>query len=977
MSLSVHRVGFVALVVFVLAVPCGIGWRSCFAQDELIERPGPPPVDNLELDENKDGLPDGGWYNACDAKLMAEGGAPGAGPHFVRFECTQPGLPARLSRAFGIDGRKTEAVVVGFWIRQTNIQVGEREGDEPGLMIDFLGPDKLGTELHHFSRGVLGPWTHSVRDRWTRVAKRIAVPPGARDAIMSIGLMGATGTLDFDGLTVDLVPAGGEDSTNLVVNGGFELGDPGPASWIAEGDAHRVFPGNGSSAAAELTRAKSRLLTGIALPVNAFQALDVSIAVRCAGLRGAGGAHAVLFFLDEMGRPLPGAEGSNYFLSWSGSSPWRIDEATVRVPPGAIRAVLQFEKRDAFGSIRIDDVHVTASPDPAAGLWVPYHTADETGEWLAVPPSPSIAPKSALDVSFLLKAPAGARGFVNVTDGRLAFTQGGRARFFGVSLIPPTAFLPRELADALADRLARSGVNLVRLADLDMPNGPNRSLFDDTRDDTKAFDPEALARLDHLIAAFKARGIYVSLDLQGKRRFRSEDGVALPGMLPAGGGPAAQFDPTIRKAALQSARALFAHVNPETGLALRDDPVLAWVTLAGEVSLFNLIEKPDALPPPYAKALQSLAEKGQGGPGRRFWESVESAHSKEMADALRKEHVRVPIAGVSHWRREPEFNAAQASKGLDLIDDRLFWSPLAWASPEKRSMLWSGLDVSLAAVAAIKRRPDRPYVLGLWCSQTQGAWSFPHEAADQLLGAYSGLASDWDGLVRRGIFLFPVVWGEGAAGTVGGEDIFQIAEVVNGSPHIYGLWPHAASLFLRGNQAPPENNHRAADGPTRAGKTRSRSASKWDHARGRLFIDTPYTQGIAGWLGIETASFTHLDFTTQNPFAVLIATSLSDEPIASSKRLLVSAIARVEPTGIRWVDSWKREIASPGRPPFLQEPVTARVVWRRKGNVRAFVLDNTGARAGEAKLEKLPGREGVSLLIDGKTAAFHWEFVAE
>ena len=228
-----------------LAGPCGIEWRSCFAQEELIERPGPPPVDDLETDDNKDGMPDG-WYNARDAKWMAEGGA--AGPHFVRFECTQPGRPARLSRAFGVDGRKTEAIVLGFWIRQNNIQVGEREGDEPGTDDRLPGRSSSAT----CRRGVFGPWTHTVRDRWTRVAKRIPVPPGTKDAIMSVGLMGATGTLDFDGLTVDLIPVGGERQTNLVVNGGFELGDPGPASWIAEGDARRVFPGNRSSAAAEL-----------------------------------------------------------------------------------------------------------------------------------------------------------------------------------------------------------------------------------------------------------------------------------------------------------------------------------------------------------------------------------------------------------------------------------------------------------------------------------------------------------------------------------------------------------------------------------------------------------------------------------------------------------------------------------------------------------------------------------------------------
>ncbi len=43
---------------------------------------------------------------------------------------------------------------------------------------------------------------------WTRVARRMAVPPGTKDAIMTVGLMGATGTLDIDGLTIDLVPVG-------------------------------------------------------------------------------------------------------------------------------------------------------------------------------------------------------------------------------------------------------------------------------------------------------------------------------------------------------------------------------------------------------------------------------------------------------------------------------------------------------------------------------------------------------------------------------------------------------------------------------------------------------------------------------------------------------------------------------------------------------------------------------------------------
>src|SRR5262249_14181950 len=153
----------------------------------------------------------------------------------------------------------------------------------------------------------------------------------------------------------------------------------------------------------------------------------------------------------------------------------------------------------------------------------------------------------------------------------------------------------------------------------------------------------------------------------------------------------------------------------------------------------------------------------------------------------------VPIAGVSHWRREHEFARAQAAAGLDLIDDRLYWAAPTWVGPEVRSMLWS-LDSGLAGLAAQKRRPDRPYVVGQWCNQTYGAWSIPNEAADQLLGAYIAVVEDWDALVRRGVFYYPVTWGDGPVGAVGGEDIFQVPEVVNASPHIDALWPHVASL---------------------------------------------------------------------------------------------------------------------------------------------------------------------------------------
>jgi hypothetical protein len=214
-----------------------------------------------------------------------------------------------------------------------------------------------------------------------------------------------------------------------------------------------------------------------------------------------------------------------------------------------------------------------------------------------------------------------------------------------------------------------------------------------------------------------------------------------------------------------------------------------------------------------------------------------------------------------------------------------------------------------------------------------------------------------------------VNWGDGPSGLVGGEDIFQLPEVLNASPHILALLPHGASLFYRGLPARAAGRH--------AGRSQRGAVSGWDPARGRLVIDTPFTQAMVGWSEGALVKLAGLEFATDNDFAVLAATSIGPEPIAEAKRLLVTAVARVEPTGFRWVNSWKLAVADPGRPPFLREPVRARIAWRRKGAIRAFALSPSGERIGPATLETLPGGEGAVLVLDGRTAGFHWELVAQ
>ncbi len=154
----VHRLGLLGPALIVLAGMMEVAIPELAAQEELIVRPGPPAVDNLETDANKDGIPDG-WYNARDVKWMNEGGAPESDRTSFGSSARRAGRPSRLSLAFGVDGRKTEAIVIGLWVRLSNIQVGERQGEEPGLFITLSGEG-----LRAVRRASLGPWTH-IRSR--------------------------------------------------------------------------------------------------------------------------------------------------------------------------------------------------------------------------------------------------------------------------------------------------------------------------------------------------------------------------------------------------------------------------------------------------------------------------------------------------------------------------------------------------------------------------------------------------------------------------------------------------------------------------------------------------------------------------------------------------------------------------------------------------------------------------------------------
>ncbi len=220
------------------------------------------------------------------------------------------------------------------------------------------------------------------------------------------------------------------------------------------------------------------------------------------------------------------------------------------------------------------------------------------------------APKNVVDMSHLLEAPAGKSGRIRVKDGHFVNDR-GRVRLNATNLTGPSNFPTHEEAERLAARLARFGINCVRLHYFDSEYGTfmlpaQQGIIADDYRTKRRLDPKQLDRMDYMIAQFKKRGIYVNINLHVARTLDARDGFA-PGTPWANKG-VDQFDPRIIAEEKAYAKDLLSHVNPYTGMSYLKDPVVAMVELNNEDALWNqyLGGGIDNIGQPYATVFKNL-----------------------------------------------------------------------------------------------------------------------------------------------------------------------------------------------------------------------------------------------------------------------------------------------------------------------------------------------------------------------------------
>ncbi|PYP79837.1 MAG: hypothetical protein DMD35_06900 [Gemmatimonadetes bacterium] len=388
------------------------------------------------------------------------------------------------------------------------------------------------------------------------------------------------------------------------------------------------------------------------------------------------------------------------------------------------------------------------------------------------------ADASSLDLSFLLDAPAGKRGFTRVRDGHLVRGDGTRLRLWGIhftdwsrgSVLLP----PREDSPLWAGTLARYGINCVRLhfLDLDAPRGLIAA-----GSDSRHLDAQQLDRLDFLVAELEKRGIYVDLNLNVGRSYRAGDSVPDFDRIRWAKG-LTLFDPRLIALQKEYARMLLTHVNPYTGKAYRDDPAVAIVEILNEngvwvgftstpyydaelTTLYNewlaknlpraelarlreITGAADAPVPRLKSAEVGAAPKERFLAESRFIVDVETRFYTGMRAFLRDSlGVRVPITGTAdHGHSSSSYPMLMSLSKLDVVDGHVYWQHPGSPPPVNTPMVNDPLHSTVVQLS-------RTAMAGTPYTVSEFNHPFPNEwAAEGIpIAAAYGAFQDWDAII--------------------------------------------------------------------------------------------------------------------------------------------------------------------------------------------------------------------------------------
>ncbi|MBL8849001.1 MAG: protein-L-isoaspartate(D-aspartate) O-methyltransferase [Planctomycetaceae bacterium] len=162
------------------------------SEDERAVKPDAahPQIANGSFEELRDDGLAVGWH--YQRRTTVEEGTAPDGTHWMQFENTNRGRTSHILQGLAIDGRAVSAVDISLQIKVGDIRQGESDSEVPMLVIHWFDQKR-----QPIGQKSIGPWL-AESENWQRISERVIVPEHTREAIVMVGLNGATGTLGID-----------------------------------------------------------------------------------------------------------------------------------------------------------------------------------------------------------------------------------------------------------------------------------------------------------------------------------------------------------------------------------------------------------------------------------------------------------------------------------------------------------------------------------------------------------------------------------------------------------------------------------------------------------------------------------------------------------------------------------------------------------------------------------------------------------
>jgi hypothetical protein len=342
------------------------------------------------------------------------------------------------------------------------------------------------------------------------------------------------------------------------------------------------------------------------------------------------------------------------------------------------------------------------------------------------------------------------------------------------------------------------------------------------------------------------------------------------------------------------------------------------------------------------------------------------------------------LASADHSHRSTGYPLLLATSSFDAVDGHDYWQP-SWERKAKSAMVDDPLH---STVVELSRTAEagKPYTV------SEVNEPFPNDFGGEqipVLAAYGDL-EDWDAIIWYtfepkidpnwkpyigdpfDISLDPIKMPELAAGALMflRGDVSPARETVMRTYSkdqvfdSYRLWEQERPYFTPGFPlwTPLVQGSRIAslnDGATRrfpdvskpspiVSDTRQLAWTSSKGNAGEVTIDAPRTEALVGFSAAQGTATANLTAEVANPFRAVVLTSLDDQPIARSAKLLMVAGARAVNTGMQW-NVEHTGLTQWGTTPTLIEPVTGRIVLSGLANAKSVTaqpLDGAGRALG-------------------------------